>query len=142
MSSFEFASDSGAEDLTKKALASMEGGGIEVSDRDLRVTMGEPPMFSAVIPRASIRKAIQRPDLETASRGIHGRSGKWLVNRAGTGLVKLTISPPARASLNPPMVLKNPGRIVRFFARARTIKLSELTVSASPPEELIRELGF
>lgn len=142
MSSFDFATDTTAEDLTRRALASMESGSIEVTSSSLRVTMGEPPIFSAGIPRTSIRSAERVPDSETPSRGVHGKFGKWLVNRAGTGLVKLTISPPAMATLSPPAVVKNPGRIIRFLTRTRTIKLRELTLSTSQPDAFIRELGF
>lgn len=142
MSTFDFATDTTGEDLARSALASMEGGGIEVTGDSLRVTMGEPPIFTAIIPRTAIRSAQPIPDSETPSRGVHGSFGKWLVNRAGVGLVKLTISPPARANLSPPQLTKKPGRILSFLMRTRTIKLRELTLSTSHPDDLIRELGF
>jgi hypothetical protein len=142
MSSFDFADDESASKLASKALASMEGGGIELTDQELRVTMGDPPIFATAIPRASIRSAQRVQDLTGPTRGAHGRRGRWLVNRSGKDLVRLEIRPPGTATLTPPSVIEAPGKIVKFLTRRRTIKLRELTISASEPDRLIKGLGF
>lgn len=133
MGTYDFAVDNTAQELAERALASTEGGAIELTDRELRVTMGNPPIFSTTIHRQSIRSASRVSDLTKPTRGAHGFRGRWLVNRAGTNLVKLEIRPPANATLSPPSMLKDPGRLLKFITRKRSIRLKELTLSADSP---------
>ena len=58
------------------------------------------------------------------SRGVHGWSGRWLVNGAGAPLVAIDIDPPARA----------------FIAGPPVLRLRRVTVSTDQPEELMAAL--
>jgi hypothetical protein len=66
---------------------------VRLTRTDLVVRMGW--AFEARIPRASIRAASRFRDWPWAI-GVHGNfRGAWLVNGSATGLVQLTIDPPA-----------------------------------------------
>jgi hypothetical protein len=93
---------------------------IDVTDTEVDVRLGW--TFSAHIPRHAITAAHTITD-DTISRGAHGWRGKWLVNGAGTGLVSITIDPPARA-----------------FVTGIPVKLRELIVSADAPDDLVAAL--
>jgi hypothetical protein len=93
---------------------------IDVTDTEVDVRLGW--TFSAHIPRHAITGAHTVTD-GTISRGAHGWRGKWLVNGAGTGLVSITIDPPARA-----------------FVTGIPVKLRELIVSADAPDDLVAAL--
>jgi hypothetical protein len=94
---------------------------IDVSDTEVDVRLGW--MFSAHIPRSSVAGASRATD-GTPSRGAHGWRGRWLVNGAGTGLVSITLDPPAKARVT-----------------GIPVTLRELVVSASAPDELIEALS-
>jgi hypothetical protein len=93
---------------------------IDVSDTEVDVHLGW--TFSARFPRSSVTSANPAPS-GTISRGAHGWRGKWLVNGSGTGLVMITLDPPAR------------GRVTGV-----PVKVRELIVSADAPDELIAAL--
>jgi hypothetical protein len=66
---------------------------VRLTRTELYVRMGW--AFEARIPRASIRTASRWHDWPWAI-GVHGNfRGSWLVNGSATGLVQLTIDPPA-----------------------------------------------
>ena len=79
--------------------------------------------FRATVPRPSITGAVAQ-ERRVLSLGAHGWRGRWLVNGANSGLVTLTIQPPARAR-----VLGVP------------IRLRELTVSVAVPSDLVGALA-
>jgi hypothetical protein len=99
------------------------GGGraaVDVGDVLVVVTYG--PWFRAEFPRSAVR-SVERDDRRVVSRGVHGWRGRWLVNGAGTGLVRITLDPPQRA--------RTTGIPVR---------LRELTVNVDDPAALIAAL--
>lgn len=68
---------------------------VRVTPTELLVRMGW--AFDARIPRTSIRSATHHRDVWWAI-GVHtDLHGSWLVNGSATGIVELTIDPPARA---------------------------------------------
>jgi hypothetical protein len=67
---------------------------VELDGENLRVRMGW--AFRATIPVAHITGTRPRQGL-VGGIGVHGWRGRWLVNGATTGLLTLTIDPPARA---------------------------------------------
>jgi hypothetical protein len=93
---------------------------IDVSDAEVDVRLGW--TFSARIPRSSVQFA-RLHEASTLSRGAHGWRGKWLVNGASTGLVAITLDPPAH------------GRVAGF-----PVKVSELIVSADAPDDVVAAL--
>jgi hypothetical protein len=94
---------------------------IVITDTEVLVRMGW--WFTAAVPRSSIRGVVQRSG-SVISRGVHGWSGRWLVNGAGDGLVVVTIDPPASA-----------------FVTGVPVRLRELTVSAEDPDQLVAALS-
>jgi len=95
--------------------------GIEIDGTQLRVRMGW--AFRARVPRERIRGA-ERSAALPGGIGVHGWRGRWLVNGAASGLVSITLDPPARA-----WVLGVP------------VRLTLLRVSAEDPDGLVRALG-
>ncbi len=93
---------------------------IDVSDTEVDVRLGW--TFSSRFPRSSVTGAATTPR-RTISRGAHGWRGKWLVNGAGTGLVTITLDPPARG-----------------WVTGVPVKVRELTVSADAPDDLVAAL--
>ena len=72
--------------------------GVEVGSNQIRVQMGD---FKLTVPRASIR-SVSRSQAEVGGTvGIHGHSGRWLVNGSADELVELAIEPARRAELDP-----------------------------------------
>ena len=94
---------------------------LTVGPDDVAVRLGW--AFRATVPRPSITAAVERPE-RVLSLGAHGWRGRWLVNGANSGLVTLTIEPPARAR-----VLGVP------------IRLRQLTVSVAVPSDLVGALA-
>lgn len=80
--------------------------------------------FSATVPRASIRSAAPGP-ARPWSIGIHGWSGRWIVNGAAAPMARITIEPPAAA------------RTLVF-----RLRLSELQVSVDDPTALVEALDI
>jgi hypothetical protein len=68
--------------------------GATVTPDELQVRLGW--AFRATVPRTAVRGAA--PDAGRAGgRGAHGWRGRWLVNGSSSGLVRVTIDPPASA---------------------------------------------
>lgn len=136
-------------------LASMLGGPqfsddeITVGETDVHIRIGSPAAFEVIVPRASIRAATRRPAIRGGTRGVHGRRGKWLVNRSSDDLVRLRISPPARARMSVRIDLIEGGkmpknRLVRKFIMRmldREIALRDLTIGVEHPDAFLRALG-
>ncbi len=78
--------------------------------------------FRATIPRSSIR-AVATTEARVWGWGVHGWRGRWLVNGSSLGLVDVTIDPPAACR-----VMGVP------------VRLREVRVSVTEPEQLIAEL--
>jgi hypothetical protein len=93
---------------------------ITLDDEALHVRMGW--SFQAEIPRRSITGA--RPFTGIVGGiGVHGWRGRWLVNGAASGVVRIDIDPPA------------PGRVLGV-----PVRLRELAVSVESPDALIDAL--
>ncbi len=94
---------------------------IEVDPDAVRVRMGLG--FRATVLRASVVSAVDIGHRRVFGWGVHGWRGRWLVNGSSSGLVTVTIEPPARAR-----VLGVP------------VRLRELTVSLVEPAAFVDEL--
>ncbi len=94
---------------------------IELRGGAVAVRMGW--AFRGEFPRAAIASA-RRSEARPLSRGVHGLTGRWLVNGSGQGLVSLSLRPWQR------------GYVLGF-----PVRLQELIVSVEEPEEFIRALG-
>jgi hypothetical protein len=93
---------------------------VDVGADEVTVTYG--PWFRARFPRSAFVDVA--PDTRrTVSRGVHGWRGRWLVNGAGTGLVRITLDPPQRARTT-----------------GVSIRLRELTVNVEDPAALVAAL--
>lgn len=143
MTTFSFGTDPSSE-LGEALVPAMKGGRIEVMPDTVRVTMGDPPMFDAEIARDRIKSADRAPDLTRPTRGVHGGRGKWLVNRTGTNLVRLTLDPPVPAAFRGSdltLPAEPKGRFVqgfvRWMLRDRTLQVRELTISVDSPDDFI-----
>jgi hypothetical protein len=148
MDTFRFASDPTGDLGIALAGPQFSDDEIVVAEDAVTVRLGTPPAFSARIPRDAIATAERRPPLRGRTRGIHGRRGRWLVNRSAENLVRLRIDPavPARIKLIPEMVegAKLPkGRLGKALLRRftdREISLRELTVSVDRPDDFLASL--
>jgi hypothetical protein len=89
----------------------------EIGDDRLIVKMGW--AFTADLPRSAIQSAEQTQGL-VGGIGVHGWSGRWLVNGAATGLVMIRFEPRQRA------------RVMGF-----PVKLVSLCLSLEEPEEFV-----
>jgi hypothetical protein len=69
-----------------------DASGVEVDPAEVRVRMGW--AFRLDVPRAAIRSASRSQARLRGTTGVHGHSGRWLVNGSADGLVELTIEPP------------------------------------------------
>lgn len=94
---------------------------IEVADTRIVVTYG--PWFRADIPRDAVATAVI-DERRTISRGVHGWRGRWLVNGAGDGLVRICLEPEQRA------------RTIGF-----PVRLRELVVNVADPAALVEAIG-
>lgn len=90
---------------------------IEVEDLEITVKMGW--AFDTVIPRATVA-SVRALERRVISRGVHGWGGDWLVNGAGSGLVRIDMEPRVR------------GRVSRLPVRVRSV-----TVSVEDPTALV-----
>ena len=93
---------------------------VEFDDTRLVVTYG--PWFRAALARDTIA-AVERDERRTISSGVHGWRGRWLVNGAGVGLVRIRFEPEQRA------------RTIGF-----PVRLAELVVNVDDPAALIDAL--
>jgi hypothetical protein len=78
--------------------------------------------FGARVARTSIRSAQRVADSPYAI-GVHGWSGRWIVNGAAGPMVSITIEPPACA-----------------YVLGFRVSLRELVVSVDEPDELVSML--
>lgn len=97
------------------------GAWIDIDDAEIEVRMGW--AFRARFPRSSIRAAA-RSDRRAISQGVHGRNGRWLVNGATRGLVRVDLAPNQTAHV-----------------LGRRVALSTLEVSVEDPEALLSALS-
>ena len=65
------------------------GAWVAVEDAAVEARMGW--AFRARFPHSSV-KAATRSDQRVISRGVHGRNGRWLVNGATRGLVRIDLA--------------------------------------------------
>lgn len=143
---FEFSEDPTGR-LGSALVPTTKGGGVEVRDDTLVVEFGHPPVFGARIPLKQIVEATRVPDLtgklKGSTRGVHGRSGRWLVNRSGRDLVRLRISPAVTADLlmSRLEVPESGSRLGRFITskvlRNRVVNLRELTIGVEHPDSFL-----
>jgi hypothetical protein len=100
--------------------------GVEVDSDEIRVRMGS--AFRLDIPRGSVRSVSRDPALGgQATWGVHGLSGRWLVNGSADGLVELAIEPPCYT-----------GRGLGTLFRK--VRVKSLTVSLADPDGFIAAL--
>jgi hypothetical protein len=97
------------------------GAWIDIDDAEVEVRMGW--AFHARFTRASI-EAAARSDRRVISQGVHGRNGRWLVNGATGGLVRVDLAPDQAA------------RVL-----GRRVALSTLEVSVEDPDALLAALS-
>jgi hypothetical protein len=67
-----------------------------VTADEVRVRLGW--AFRAGVPRSAVRR-VEPDDGAVLAWGAHGWRGRWLVNGSSTGLVRLTVDPPAAATV-------------------------------------------
>lgn len=94
---------------------------IDVDAELLSVKMGW--AFRASIPRSSITSVSKYQGIP-GGIGVHGISGRWLVNGAASGIVTLDIEPTGKAS------------VMGF-----PVKLKRLSVSLEEPERFIAAIS-
>jgi hypothetical protein len=99
--------------------------GVEVDSGEIRVRMGW--AFRLDMPLSSVRSVSPDPARVGGTRGVHGGSGRWLVNGSADGLVQLTIEPPGHTH----------GLANMFVKR----KVSSLHLSLVDPDGFIAELA-
>ena len=99
--------------------------GAEIDSDELRVRMGW--AFRLDIPRGSVRSASRSQARVGRTRGVHGRSGRHLVNGSADGLVELAIEPP--------------GYLERGLSTLfRKEKVTSLTLSLADPDGFLAAL--
>jgi hypothetical protein len=96
------------------------GAWVEVDELSVEVRMGW--AFRARFPRGAVRVA-ERSDRRVISQGVHGRNGRWLVNGARRGLVRIDLAPDQDAR-----------------AIGRRVRLSTLEVGVEDPGALVAAL--
>lgn len=94
---------------------------VEVHPEEVEVRMGWG--FRTRFPRRAVRAAT-RTDQRYLSQGIHGRGGRWLVNGAPRGVVRISLA------------LEQQAR-----ALGRRVRLSTLEVSLEDPDAMLTALG-
>jgi hypothetical protein len=100
--------------------------GVQVDSDQIRVQMGS--AFRLDIPQGSVRSINRDPALGgQAGLGVHGLSGRWLVNGSANGLVELTIEPPCYTERG----------LSTLFRRA---KVHSLTLSLVDPDGFVAAL--
>jgi hypothetical protein len=67
---------------------------VEVDGHQVEVRMGW--AFRCRFPRSAVTSATEIRD-RPLSRGVHGFSGRWLVNGSGRGILSIDLMPPQRA---------------------------------------------
>lgn len=124
-----------------------ENNGVDVGPDVVRVWMGDPMIFDISMPRGAIRAVERVGDRAPGSNiGVHGFRGRWLVNAAYVGLVRITLDPPVRAELRvasrmPEATKSDSPWFIRPLLRDRSPKVRELTISVDRPDELVATLS-
>jgi len=96
---------------------------VELDDDTIHVRMGW--AFTGRIPRRLVARAGPgKPPTIPLTAGAHGWRGRWLVNGAPDGIVRLELSEPTRA-----------------FVSGFPIRLKELSVSLEDPEGFLSAVG-
>ena len=95
--------------------------GVWIGTDSVRVKMGWG--FNATIPRSAIR-AISPDSATVTGWGVHGWRGRWLVNGASSGLVRLDLEPTVRA-----------------WAIGIPVRLRRLRISVQDPHGLLAALS-
>ncbi|MFV0306361.1 MAG: hypothetical protein ACK5OX_01285 [Desertimonas sp.] len=105
--------------LARVLLIGPNRSGVAIDTDTVRVWMGWG--FRATLRRDTVHAT--RLDRRVISRGVHGWRGRWLVNGAADGLVRLTIEPRQRG-----------------WTAGIPLSLREVTVSVEDPEGLLAAL--
>ena len=93
---------------------------VEVNGDGVEVRMGW--AFRASFPNRAVAM-VTETDSRPLSRGVHGFSGRWLVNGSGEGILTIDLAPPQR------------GYVMGF-----PIRLRQLMVSVENPAALAQAL--
>lgn len=96
------------------------GSYIEVNGEKIHVRMGW--AFRATFPKSAI-VSFKTSDFRPLSRGVHGFSGKWLVNGAGHPLLSIEFAPEQKA-----------------FVLGFPVRLKQLWISLENPSALAKSL--
>jgi hypothetical protein len=99
--------------------------GVEVDSDKISVRMGS--AFRLDIPRDRVRSVRRSQARVGGTRGVHGMSGRWLVNGSASGLVEVVVEPPCRTERG----------LSTAFLRA---KVHVLTLSLVDPDRFIAAL--
>ncbi len=102
--------------LSTALLILPSGSFVEVTEGEVRVRMAW--AFHAEFPRSAVASVTDH-DRAPLSRGVHGWSGRWLVNGSGEGIVSIALRPTQR------------GYVMGF-----PVLLRELRVSVEDPAGL------
>ena len=94
---------------------------VDVTDREVTVRMGW--AFRARFDRAHVTAAAPSGKSVWLTRGVHGWAGRWLVNGAGDGILRIDLDPPQR------------GYVMGF-----PVRLRQLLVSVDDPYAVAAEL--
>jgi hypothetical protein len=89
---------------------------VEIDGSEVVVRMGW--AFRTRFARAAIASVAPAPD-RWLTRGVHGFGGRWLVNGAGTGILRIDLEPPPRA-----------------YVVGVPVRLKQLLVSVEDPDRL------
>jgi hypothetical protein len=96
---------------------------VDLGAEEIHVRMGW--AFSARIPRRTVTGAGPgKPPTIPLTAGAHGWRGRWLVNGASDGIVRIELNEPVRA-----------------FVAGFPIRLKELNVSLEDPDGFIAAVG-
>ncbi len=94
---------------------------LELDGAQVEVRMGW--AFRSRFPRSAVGST-STPDTRPLSRGVHGFSGRWLVNGSGRGILSIHLNPVQRA-----------------YIMGVPVRLRELLVSVTDPPALAAALS-
>ena len=107
--------------MSKALMCSPSESYVEVDDDGVNVRMAW--TFKAKFARSAVKGATAT-DKRPLSRGVHGWAGRWLVNGASDGILKIDLEPTQRA-----------------YVMGWPVRLRELMVSVDEPEALSAALA-
>jgi len=93
---------------------------VEVDSREVRVRMSW--AFRTCFPKTAVVSVSEVPD-RPLSRGVHGFSGRWLVNGSGQGILSIDLMPDQRG-----------------YIMGMPVRLRQLMVSVINPKALVAVL--